>query len=373
MTTRPQGPTGAEPRAEIVGSLLRAPEVREARRGLAEKTVTQAELRAIENAAVLDAIALQERCGIDVVADGELRRDSWVPTVHALHGFEMVLGGPGWQWKGSDRAESHSKRPYPAVTEKISVAHDLAQEEYAFLHEHASGRTKHCIPAPSYHRTFWDPDHSKGAYATPEEFLVAVRDYIRSLVKDLVALGCDYVQLDAPNYGFICDPAFREEMTQTGRDLAADIRFDAELDSSVFEGLDGVTTAIHLCRGNSAGMWAASGGYEAVAADLFPNLHVDRLLLEYDTPRSGDFGALEHVPDDQVVVLGLLTTKDGELEDEARVEVRIHEAERFVPLERLALSPQCGFASVASGNPLTVEQQEAKLRLVGDVAHRVWA
>lgn len=331
------------------------------------------ELREVEDAAVLDAIALQERAGIEVIADGELRRDSWVPTVHALGGFEMVLGGPGWEWKGSDRAAEHSRRPYPAVVEKISVAHDLAREEYAFLHDHAGRRTKYCLPAPSFHRTFWDPEHSRDSYATPEDFLVDVRDYMRGLVHDLVALGCDYVQLDAPNYGFICDQGFREEMSATGRDLAADVRFDAELDSSVFDGLERVTTGIHLCRGNSAGMWAASGGYEAIAADLFPNLRADRLLLEYDTPRSGDFGALEHVPDSMSVVLGLLTTKEGALEDAATVQARIREAEQIVPLDRLALSPQCGFASVASGNPLTPEQQEAKLLLVGEVARRVWS
>jgi methionine synthase II (cobalamin-independent) len=359
------------PRAEIVGSLLRSADVRSARRRLAAGDITADELRAIEDAAVLDAIALQERAGIDVVADGELRRDSWVPTVHALDGFEMRLGGPGWQWKGDAHAEAHSKRPYPAVVEPISVAHDLARDEYAFLAQHATRRTKYCLPAPSFHRTFWDPEHSPSAYPTPEEFLIAVRDYERALVRDLVDLGCDYLQLDAPNYGFICDPRFREEMADTGRDLAADIEFDAELDSSVFDGLD-LTRAIHLCRGNSAGMWAASGGYEAVAADLFPRLRIDRLLLEYDTPRSGDFGALEHVPADVTVVLGLLTTKQGDLEDGDAVVVRIHEAQDLVPLDRLAVSPQCGFASVASGNPLTPEEQEQKLRLVGDLARRVW-
>jgi 5-methyltetrahydropteroyltriglutamate--homocysteine methyltransferase len=364
--------TTANPRAEIVGSLLRSPDVREAHRRVTAGVMTMDELRAVEDAAVLDAVALQVDADIDVIADGELRRDSWVPTVHALGGFEMRLGGPGWQWKGDDRAAAHSKRPYPAVVDRISVAHDLARDEFAFLQQHAPRRTKYCIPAPSFHRTFWDPEHSRDAYPAPEDFLVEVRDYQQALVRDLIALGCDYVQLDAPNYGFICDPRFREEMADTGRDLAADIRFDAELDSSVFDGVD-VTRAIHLCRGNSAGMWAASGGYEAVAEQLFPLLSVDRLLLEYDTPRSGDFGALEHVPDDVTVVLGLLTTKQGALEDADAVERRIHEAERIVPLDRLALSPQCGFASVASGNPLTPTDQEQKLRLVGDLARRVWS
>jgi len=362
----------SEPRAEIVGSLLRAPAVREARRRFAAGEIDVGAVRAAEDAAVLEAIECQERAGIEVIADGEQRRDSWVPTVHSLSGFEMVLGGPGWQWRGSDRATEHSRRPYPAVVEKIAVAHDLAHDEYEFLAAHTQQRTKFCVPAPSFHRTFWDPEHSAAAYPTPEAFISDVRDLLHELARDLVAVGCDYLQLDAPNYGFICDPAFREEMAVTGRDLAADVRFDAELDSSVFDGLDGVTRAIHLCRGNSAGMWAASGGYEAIAAELFPALRVDRLLLEYDTPRAGDFGALAHVPDDVVVVLGLLTTKHGELEDGGAVEARIREASELVPLERLALSPQCGFASVASGNPLTEDEQTAKLELVGEVARRVW-
>ena len=161
-------------------------------------------------------------------------------------------------------------------------------------------------------------------------------------------------------------------MQAQGRDLAADLDFDIELDSSVFDGLNGITRALHVCRGNAAGNWAASGGYGAIAADLFPRLRVDRLLLEYDTPRAGDFGALRQVGADVDVVLGLLTTKTGALEDVAAVERRIREATELVPLERLALSPQCGFASVASGNPVTPEEQEAKLRLVGEVARRVW-
>lgn len=362
----------AHVRSETVGSLLRPAALRAARHRVSMGEAGEEELRQAEDAAVLAAIALQEAAGLDVITDGELRRRSWVPTVEALSGFSLIPGGAGWRWYGTERAERFDSMPYPFVTERIGVRRDLAREEYAFLKQHARTRSKYCLPAPSYHRTSWHPVHSRDAYPAVEEFLVDVRDYLRGVVTDLVALGCDYIQLDAPNYGFICDPEFRATLAAQGRDLAADLDFDAALDVSVFAGLTGVTRAMHVCRGNAAGNWAASGGYDAIAADLFPRLALDRLLLEYDTPRAGDFGALRHVRPETTVVLGLLTTKTGDLEDPAAVEARIREAAGIVPLERLALSPQCGFASVASGNPITPEQQEAKLRLVGHLARRVW-
>lgn len=356
-----------EVRADTVGSLLRPESIRRAKRG-----DDPAAVRAAEDAAVLDAIALQEAAGLDVITDGEMRRRSWVPTGDALSGFTLMPGGAGWRWQGTDRAERFDAMPYPFVTAPLRVEHDLAREEYAFLLEHAHTRTKFCLPAPSYHRTFWDPGHSAETYPRVEDFLTEIRDILRGFVETAVGLGCDYIQLDAPNYGFICDRDFRAQMAEAGRDLAGDLEFDTALDNSILEGLDGVTGALHICRGNAAGNWAASGGYDAVSADLFPRLRVDRLLLEYDTPRSGDFGALHDVREGTTVVLGLLTTKSGALEDADAVEARIHEAARIIPLDRLALSPQCGFASVASGNPTTPEEQEAKLRLVGRLARAVW-
>ena len=361
-----------KPRGETVGSLLRPASLREARHRVNAGEAGEEDLRRAEDAAVLEAIALQEAAGLDVITDGELRRRSWTVTAESLASYTVMPGGAGWQWHGNERAERFNTMPYPFVTVPITVVHDLAQEEYAFLKAYAHTRTKYCLPAPSYHRTFWHPQHSRRAYPTAEDYLLAMRDYIHDVVRDLVALGCDYIQLDAPNYGFVCDPEFRATMAAQGRDLAAGLRFDAELDSSVFDGVSGITRALHVCRGNAAGNWAASGGYDAIAAELFPNLRVDRLLLEYDTPRSGDFGALDQVPEGVDVVLGLLTTKAGELEDADAVERRIREASAIIPLERLAVSPQCGFASVASGNPVTPEQQEAKVRLVGHLARQVW-
>ena len=185
----------------------------------------------------------------------------------------------------------------------------------------------------------------------------------------IIALGGDYIQMDAPNYAqWHVDRENRAAFEAWGHDMAAELVADAEIDDTVFEGVRGVTRAIHICRGNApGGRWLANGGYERIAAEVFPRLtRYDRLLLEYDTPRAGDFGPLRHVRPEATVVLGLLTTKQGELEDAALVEARIREAARQVPLERLALSPQCGFASGEAGNPLTPAQQEAKLRRVGD-------
>ncbi|MDH3600899.1 MAG: methionine synthase [Candidatus Tectomicrobia bacterium] len=379
MTTNPPAPIA---RADVVGSLLRPAYLREARQDVREGQRSDAELRAAEDRAVQEAIALQESIGLDVITDGEMRREGWnAPLRAALSGFTAFPGGTGYRWRTGDpeqnRVRDDTGRTWPFVTETVHVEQDVAQTEYAFLNAHASRRSKYCLPAPSYYRTHWHEERSGGAYPTAEAFLTAMRDYTRQVVRDVVAMGCDYVQLDAPNYGRACDPDFQALMASQGRRGAiADLRFDVALDSSVFEDvadIGHVTRAIHICRGNSAGAWNAQGGYEAIAADLFPRLDVDALLLEYDTPRAGDFGPLRHVLPQHTVVLGLLTTKHGQLEDAAMVEARIHEAAAYVPPERLALSPQCGFASVEAGNPLTPEEQAAKLRLVVQIARRVWS
>ena len=369
-------------RADVVGSLLRPAYLRETRQGVRDGVVVEAELKAAEDRAVQEVIGLQESIGLDVLTDGEMRREGWnAPLRAALSGFTAFPGGTGYRWRTGapehNQVRDDTGRTWPFVTDVVQVQRDVAQTEYAFLNAHAQRRTKYCLPAPSYYRTHWHEERSRSAYPTAEAFLTAIRDYTRQVVQDVVAMGCDYVQLDAPNYGRACDPEFQALMASQGRRGAiADLQFDVVLDSSVFEDIEGietVTRGLHICRGNSAGAWNAQGGYEAIAADLFPCLDVDVLLLEYDTPRAGDFGPLRHVLPQHHVVLGLLTTKHGELEDEATVEARIHEAAAYVPLERLALSPQCGFASVEAGNPITLEAQAAKLRLVVEVARRVWS
>jgi len=357
-------------RAETVGSLLRPPELLAARRWLAEGTVPPERVRELEDVAVLGAVRMQEAAGLDVVTDGEMRRGGWSVTTELLDGFEPRPGGPGLTWHGEGRDVG---RPgaYPTVVRQLTPKRSLA-DDYAYLAEHARARTKLCMPAPSYHRRFWYQKHSAGAYPTCEQFLVAVRDLLRAEVARLVELGCDYVQLDAPNYGSLCDVEHRRMLEARGHDLDAELAFDAELDSSLFEGFPGITRALHVCRGNAAGRWHSTGGYGTIAERLFPRLDVDVLLLEYDTDRAGDFEPLRCVRTETVAVLGLVTTKTGALEEESAVEARIAEAARIKPLEELALSPQCGFASVAIGNPVTPDEQEAKLELVGRVARRLW-
>ena len=358
------------PRAETVGSLLRPPELLAARRWLAEGTVEPDRVRALEDSAVVAAVYVQESAGLDVITDGEMRRGGWSVTTELLNGFEPRPGGPGLTWHG-EGPELRQGRGYPTVVREVTWRRSLV-DDYAFLAEHARRRTKVCVPAPSYHRRFWYAKHSAAAYPTCEQFLVAVRDLLREEVARLVDLGCDYVQLDAPNYGSLCDADHRRRLEAAGHDLDAELAFDAALDSSLFDGLGGITRALHVCRGNAAGRWHSTGGYDTIAEQLFPRLAVDALLLEYDSDRSGDFEPLRCVPVGVVAVLGLVTTKTGALEDERTIEARIAEASRLKPLEELALSPQCGFASVAVGNPVTPDEQRAKLELVGRVAHRVW-
>ena len=376
-------------RADVVGSLLRPSYLREARAGMRAGTVSDAELRAVEDRAVRDAIALQESAGLDVITDGELRRNSWVVTIPLreegrvrapLAGFDFLPADPGWWslWKEPDgsQAQVWTLPTRPFVTRRLEVVRDIVADEYAFLKAHARARTKLTIPAPSWHRIFWHPEHSRAAYPTPEEFLRDVAEYLRTrVIPRLVEAGGDYIQLDAPNYAqWHVDPDNRAAFERWGHDMSAELAADADIDNLAVEGVRGVTRAIHICRGNApGGRWLANGGYDAIAAQVFPRLsNFDRLLLEYDTPRAGDFGPLRHVRSGAEVVLGLLTTKRGELEDAALVEARVREAARLVPLERLALSSQCGFASGEAGNPVTPVQQEAKLRLVSDVARKIW-
>src|SRR5215813_518526 len=376
-------------RADVVGSLLRPAYLKEARQSVRDGTVSDKELRAVEDRAVREAIALQESAGLDVITDGELRRNSWVVTIPLrpegipdapLSGFEFLPADPGWWslWKEPDgsRAQAWTSPTRPFITKPLGVVRDLVATEYAFLRANARARTKLTIPAPSWHRIFWHPEYSRAAYPTPEDFLRAIAAYLREhIVAKVVALGGDYVQMDAPNYAqWHVDPDNRAAFQAWGHDMAAELVTDAEIDDSVFDGVRGITRAMHVCRGNApGGRWLANGGYERIAGDVFPRLtNYDRLLLEYDTPRAGDFSPLRHVRPGTEVVLGLVTTKRGELEDTKTVEARIREATAYVPAERLALSPQCGFASGEAGNPLTADQEAAKLRLVADVARRVW-
>jgi 5-methyltetrahydropteroyltriglutamate--homocysteine methyltransferase len=361
-------------RAETVGSLLRGGAVvRAARRsGPADA--------ALLGDAVRDAIRMQEEIGLDVITDGEVRRVAWAQTTRFLDCFAPTAGRGALNWRGATGGPSgapdtgSAPAGYPAVVRRVATAARVGDmtDEYAFLARYARARTKYTMPAPSYHRRYWSEELSRQAYDSCEEYLTEIRDYLRSVVDRLVSLGCDYIQLDAPNYGSLCDPDTRAAMTAEGRDPDAELAFDAGLDNSLFDGVHGVTTALHVCRGNGpGGAWHSAGGYGAISKTLFPKLAVSRLLLEYDSDRAGTFEPLTDVRDGTVVVLGLITTKSDDLDDEAAVAARIAEATRYKPLSELALSTQCGFASVPVANPVTPAGQRAKLEMVVRLARRM--
>jgi 5-methyltetrahydropteroyltriglutamate--homocysteine methyltransferase len=377
------------PRADVVGSLLRPQYLLDARAAWREGRLSEAEMNAATDRAVIEAAALQEEAGIDAITDGEYRRFNFMATMGVrdardacLKGFATVETNANWMrlWLNPDGSDGGLVKtetgPRSLVVGKIAPGRDAVAEEFPFLKRAArKARAKFTYPAPSMHRIAWEPEHSSGAYPTARDFLLAVRDHVRSVVEQLIALGCDYIQLDAPNYSqWHIDPRIRAAFQSWGRDLDKELIEDAEIDNSVFEGITGITRGIHLCRGNApGGRYLADGGYGRVAAEVFPRLsNYDTLLLEYDTLRAGDFSPLKHVRADQTVVLGLITTKEGRLEDPTLVETRIHEAAAYVPLERLALSPQCGFASGEYATTMTHAEQAAKLRLVGQVADKVW-
>jgi 5-methyltetrahydropteroyltriglutamate--homocysteine methyltransferase len=364
-------------RAETVGSLLRDDAVvRAARRS------SPADGALLDDAA-RDAIGLQEEIGLDVITDGEVRRVAWAQTNRFVDAFAAAPGRGMLNWRGATEGQygapitdQVSGGGYPAVVRRISTAPRTGDmtDEYAFLARYARARTKFTMAAPSYHRRYWSPELSpKAGYDSCEEFLADIRDYLRSVADKLVSLGCDYIQLDAPNYGSLCDPDTRAAMAADGRDIGAELAFDAELDSSLFDGLSGATSALHVCRGNGpAGAWHSAGGYGAISAQLFPALRIDRLLLEYDSDRAGGFAPLADTRPGTVAVLGLLSTKSPRMEYDTDVLARIEEATAYKAPAELALSTQCGFASVPIANPVTPAAQRAKLEAVVRLARQVW-
>jgi 5-methyltetrahydropteroyltriglutamate--homocysteine methyltransferase len=353
-------------RADQVGSLLRPAELLRAR---AEHT---ADLRTKEDAAITSALEKQRQIGIDVFSDGEMRRGSWLTDMaDAVDGFvpqriEMEWKGPGGGLEASTAL---------AVGAKLRKQRPLTAHEVPLLKEKAAGPFKVTIPAPanfvvtSYKEGLTDP-----FYPTRAEFLAGLVEIIREEIRWLVSQGVPYIQLDAPYYSHYLDDTLRQRMRSAGRDPDAEFQMAIDGDNACLKGIsrDGLTLAVHVCRGNSRSRWYTEGGYDAIAERLFGSLDVDRFLLEYDSQRAGGFEPLRFVPQSKTVVLGLLTTKDPELESPEELRRRIDEAARFIPLENLAISPQCGFASVAAGNLISIDDQWRKLELVVETARKIW-
>lgn len=370
--------TGTDParaRADVVGSLLRPPELLEARQQAARGELTPARLAEIEDAAVDAALALQERAGVDVVTDGEQRRLSFQSrVVDAVSGFgDVGLDAFLWgDWRSEDLGTHTVERPPLAVVERLARRRFPFVEEFTYARDRARRPVKVTLPSPSLFAGFWDPDRSAGAYPTLDAFLGHVADLLREEVDELARLGARSVQLDAPHYTLVVDPAYRDFYASRGWPHERWLGMAAELDNEVLGDRADVVTGLHLCRGNQASRWLVAGDYAALAERLFGAVRVDRLLLEYDDARSGSFDPLAAVPDGTVAVLGLVTTKRPQLESTEALRGRVAEASRHRDPDLLALSPQCGFATSVLGNALSVADQEAKLRLVAQTAETVW-
>ncbi len=364
-------------RADTVGSLLRPPELLAARDRFARGEIGAAALKAAEDRAVDAAVALQERAGLDVVSDGEMRRISFQAGLpEGLDGFgEVPLDAYLWgDWKGDEAVGDRSlaRPPGLGVRERLRRRRFPSAEELVYLRARTSRIAKVTLTSPSLYANLWSPERSRAAYRDLEAFLADVAAHLREEVAELARLGATYVQLDAPHYPLLADPATRDFYERLGQPVERWLELGVELDNEVMRGHAGVTFGFHLCRGNQGSRWLASGGYEPIADVVLRRVAAQRLLLEYDDERSGGFEPLRAVPDDRVVVLGLVTTKSAREERTEELERRIREAARHVELERLAISPQCGFATSVVGNAITPEVQERKLCLVGEVARRVW-
>ena len=358
------------PRADVVGSLLRPQYLLDAREQLERGELTPSAFKAIEDRAVDEAVALQEAAGLDVVTDGEMRRYAFYGhLVEALEGFDKYAG---WSITFRDEEGHEANLKRPVVVEKLKWRRQMAVEEFTYLRGRSKAAVKVTLLSAQQAAAYYDPERSKGAYPTRDAYLADLVDFTRREIEELHRLGCEYVQIDAPQYAALLDEKMREGYRQRGNDPDKMLDANIELDNAIIDGHPGMTFGIHICRGNHKSMFYASGGYDRIAAHVFTRTRFDRYLLEYDDERSGTFEPLKHVPDDRVVVLGLISSKVPQLESEGLLRARIEEASKIVPLERLALSPQCGFASTHEGNRLTPEDQRKKLQLVGRVSQGVW-
>lgn len=355
--------------SEVVGSLLRPAYLAEARQQFEAGQLAAAEFKKIEDRAVNEAIALQENAGIDVITDGELRRYAFYGhLIDSLEGFDKY---GGWAIPFVDEAGEKLVLKRPVVVERLKWKRSMCSEEWVYLRSRRKGPGKVTMLSAQQAAAYYDPEKSKGAYATRDAYLADIVDLSRREVEELIRLGCTYIQIDAPQYAALLDPQMREGYRQRGSDPDKMIDTCIEMDNAIIDGHPGITFGMHICRGNNQSKFYARGDYEPIAR-IFSQTHFHRFLLEYDDERSGGFDPLKHVPDDRVVVLGLLTTKKPRLESAAELRQRIAEAARVIPLERLALSPQCGFASTMEGNHLSLEDQRRKLELVATVAREVW-
>jgi 5-methyltetrahydropteroyltriglutamate--homocysteine methyltransferase len=356
-------------RSDVVGSLLRPPYLKKVRREHDAGHLPDAEFKRVEDRAVDEAVALQLRSGLDVLTDGEMRRYAFFGhLVEATEGFDKV---GGWSIPFHDEKGEEIVQTRPVVVSKLRRKRHMCAEEFTYLRARTDHPSKTTLLSAQQAAAYYDVAKSSGAYRTVDAYLADLVDLLRDEVAELIRLGSKYIQVDSPQYAALIDSKIREGYRQRGNDPDRLLDLSIEMDNAVIGGHPNVIFGLHLCRGNNQSKFYASGDYAPIAK-VFSQTKFQRFLLEFDDERSGGFEPLAQVPWDRTVVLGLVSTKKSAAESKDELKSRIHAAEKFVPLDRLALSPQCGFASTMEGNLLSEADQEAKLRLVAETAREVW-
>jgi len=356
-------------RSDVVGSLLRPSYLKEARDKYGSHKLSDVDFKQVEDRAVNDAIALQDRAGIEVLTDGEMRRYAFYGhLIDAVEGFDKF---GGWAIPFRNEKGEELVLPRPVVVSRLRKKRPLCAEEFTYLRARTHSAAKTTMISAQQAAAYYDSKKSAGAYPNVEAYLADLVDILRDEVQELVRLGCTYIQIDSPQYTALLDPQLREGYRQRGNDPDRLLDLSIEMDNAVIGDHPGIIFGLHLCRGNNQSRFYAAGDYGPITK-VFRNTRFQRFLLEYDDERSGGFEPLRQVPEDRTVVLGLVSSKIAKLESKDELKQRIDSASAFIPLERLALSPQCGFASTMEGNLLTDADQEAKLRLVAETAREVW-
>lgn len=362
-------------RADHIGSLLRPAELLEARKAYANGAIDKAQLRQAEDQAILRALEVQRDTGMEVFTDGEYRRESFLSgPPQWLDGFSASEESYLREWHGPDGGMLPTR--VRVVSARLEAKSRFTADEISFMNEHAPGPIKITIPAASMlgFGAFKEgiTDRFYDSQAAVQLDLSAL---IKAEAETAIADGVQYVQFDAPNYGTrLCGEHIRRDLKAQGVDLDRELDEAIAADNAAMAGLqqEGITIGFHVCRGNHRSRWQADGGYDPIAEKLFGSLQVDTFLLEYDTERAGGLEPLRHVPHGKHVVLGLITTKEDQLESQDTLLGRIDEATKYVPLENLSVSPQCGFASISEGNLISWDGQRRKLELVNEIARKVW-
>jgi 5-methyltetrahydropteroyltriglutamate--homocysteine methyltransferase len=363
-------------RADHVGSLLRPPELLKAREDFQAGRIDAAQLRGVEDQAIRDVVAMQHDVGLQSATDGEFRRQSWhMDFIYAIGGIEKAPGDIKVQFRNADGVIEWTPAAIH-VGEKLHLDHTIFADDFKFLQGLVADDVtpKLTIPSPSMvhyrgGRAALDPD----VYPDVDQFWADLTSTYAEEVKAVAGLGCRYLQFDDTSLAYLNDPVQREQMASKGEDAEhLHETYIRHINEALADRPEGLTVTTHLCRGNFRSSWAAEGGYDFVAEALFGDLDVDGFFLEYDDARSGGFEPLRFVPKDKLVVLGLVTTKRPELESKDELKRRIEEASKFIGVQQLCLSGQCGFSSTVEGNALTYDQEVAKLRLIVETAAEVW-